>query len=159
MPQRAPRVCLVPDCSGIAASGPWCEEHAVTRQRGRDERLSAARRGYDHRWRKLRRIVLSRQPLCSDPFQIHEKAGEVVLATDVHHVVPLASARSTKELNNEDNLMPLCHSCHSRITSSTGGGRGDGGEGEGGENLYERHKLDRRPSDLFSAAGFDRGVE
>lgn len=83
-----------------------------------------------------------------------------MLATDVHHVVPLSSAAaSSRELNAEENLMPLCHSCHSRITgSSVGGGRADG-EGEGGANLYERHTLDRRPSQLHTAAGFDRGVD
>lgn len=158
MPQRAPRACTVPGCSQVAIGGQWCEEHAGQRQlRGGDERLSAARRGYDHRWRKLRRIVLSRRPLCSDPFHIHENNGEVVLATDVHHVVPLGSARPTRELNAEENLVPLCHSCHSRITSSTGGGHGS--QGEGGANLYERPQLDRRPSPLHTPASFDRGVE
>lgn len=101
-------------------------------------------------------MVLSRRPLCSDPFHIHENNHEVVLATDVHHVVPLASARPRRELNAEENLMPLCHSCHSRVTAS--GGQ-VAGEGEGGANLYERQTLDRRPSQVFTAAGFDRGVE
>lgn len=101
-------------------------------------------------------MVLSRRPLCSDPFHIHENNREVALATDVHHVVPLSSPASRRELNREENLMPLCHSCHSRITA--GGGRGSH-EGEGGANLCEPPQLDRRPSDLFSAAGFDRGVE
>lgn len=157
MPQRALRACTVPGCSGLAAARGLCQEHAAQRQRhGGDERLSAARRGYDHRWRKLRRIVLSRRPLCSDPFHIHKSSGEVVMATDVHHVVPLSSAASTRELNREENLMPLCHSCHSRITAGGGQGRH---EGEGGANLCERLELDRRPSDLFSAAGFDRGVD
>ena len=78
-----------------------------------------------------------------------------MLATDVHHVVPLASARPTRELNAEENLVPLCHSCHSRITA--GGGQ-VASEGEGGLNLYERPQLDRRPSQTFTAAGFDRGV-
>lgn len=79
-----------------------------------------------------------------------------MLASDVHHVMPLRSARPTRELNAEENLMPLCHSCHSRITA--GGGRG-GDEGEGDVNLYERPELDRRPSHLHTAAGFDRGVD
>lgn len=158
MPQRAPRACVVPGCSQVAVSGQWCEEHAGQRQlRGGDERLSAARRGYDHHWRKLRRIILSRRPLCSDPFHVHKDNREVVLATDVHHVVPLSSAASRRELNRDENLMPLCHSCHSRITA--GEGRGGRAEGEGGANLCEAPKLDRRPSQLYSAAGFDRGVD
>lgn len=157
MPQRAPRACTVSGCSDLAAARGLCQEHATQRQRhGGDERLSAARRGYGHRWRKLRRLVLSRHPLCSDPFHIHELSSEVVVATDVHHIVPLSSAALTRELNREENLMPLCHSCHSRITA--GGGWGSH-EGEGGANLYERPELDRRPSHGFTAAGFDRGVE
>ena len=32
-----------------------------------DVRPSAASRGYGHRWRKLRRMILARSPICSDP--------------------------------------------------------------------------------------------
>ena len=105
-------------------------------------------------------MVLSHRPLCSDPFHVHRDNQEVVLATDVHHVVALSSVSSSaspRELNREENLVPLCHSCHSRITA--GGARGSDAEGEGGANLYERPQLDRRPSQMFSAAGFDRGVD
>lgn len=132
MPRRAARVCQVPGCNSLASSGLLCEAHGVARGQRRDDRLSAAKRGYDHRWRKVRQMVLARRPLCSDPFKVHEQNNEVVLAMDVHHIIPLNSNRPLRELNSFDNLMPLCHSCHSRITS---GGSRPNGEGGGDESL------------------------
>ena len=70
-------------------------------------------------------MVLSAHPLCADPFGEHAGAGVVVLATDVHHVVPLSSGAEWSVLNRMDNLQPLCHSCHSRVTMAAmieGGG-------------------------------------
>lgn len=74
-------------------------------------------------------MVLSAHPLCADPFNVHAADGEVVLATDVHHVVPLSSGAASQVLNRMDNLQPLCHSCHSRVTAAetkmvTAGGGG-----------------------------------
>ena len=36
---------------------------------------------------------------------------------EVHHIVPLSKGGT----HNDDNLMSLCKSCHSRITASEGG--------------------------------------
>lgn len=104
-------------------------------------------------------MALARHPLCVDPFGIHEANGEVVLATDVHHVEPVSDGNPV--LTSLDKLEPLCHSCHSKKTAAAGGGPGrdERATGEGGSNLYERPTLDRRPSQIRSAAGFDRGVE
>ena len=38
-------------------------------------------------------------------------------AQEVHHIVPLAEGGT----HDEDNLMALCKSCHSRITVREGG--------------------------------------
>jgi 5-methylcytosine-specific restriction protein A len=59
-------------------------------------------------------MYLSKHPFCDDPFKTHE--GRAVLATDVHHKAKKAEGGSDKE----ENLMPLCHSCHSRITAKGG---------------------------------------
>lgn len=58
-------------------------------------------------WRKLRRYVLAGEPLCR-----HCTArGLTVPATDVDH-------RDNDPSNNDlVNLVPLCHSCHSRKTN------------------------------------------
>lgn len=100
--------------------------------RSSDDRPSAAARGYDHRWRQLRKMALARSPLCEDPFGIHKSTGEIVLATDVHHVETVSDDNPV--LTSLDKLKSLCHSCHSKIkdasatTPSRGGGR-DAGRG------------------------------
>lgn len=117
MARRAARACAVAGCSQVAVGSDYCADHA-SMKRPRDERESAAARGYGYRWRRQRRMVLARSPLCADPFGVHSAAGIVELATDVHHVVPLASSAPAYVRHGESNLMPLCHSCHSRITAT-----------------------------------------
>ncbi len=163
MARRSSRACVVAGCPGVVVGSDYCAEHANVK-RPRDERESAAARGYGHRWRKQRRMVLARSPLCADPFGVHSAAGVVELATDVHHVVPLASDAPAAVRHGESNLVALCHSCHSRITvarmvndDAPGGGGEMGSGGEGGKNLCDRQKLDRRPSHFNSAAGFGWG--
>ena len=57
-------------------------------------------------WRKLRRSVLSSEPLC----RMCTSQGKTVTATDVDH-------RDNDPSNNDlVNLQPLCHECHSRKT-------------------------------------------
>ena len=57
-------------------------------------------------WRKLRRSVLASEPLCR-----HCTAqGKTTVATDLDH-------RDNDPSNNDlVNLVPLCHSCHSKKT-------------------------------------------
>ena len=81
-----------------------------------DGRPSSSARGYDRRWRKLREVVLRAEPLCRHCLQ----RGESVAAAHVDHDVALA-AGGTDDLAN---LVPLCHSCHSRKTVQRDGGFG-----------------------------------
>jgi 5-methylcytosine-specific restriction protein A len=98
---------------------PYCEQHAhLVQQRTDSHRPSAAKRGYGRRWRKLRSMFLSTNPLCADPFNVH--GGYPSVATDVDHILPLTHGGS----NTWDNLQALCTSCHSRKTASEGKGRG-----------------------------------
>ncbi len=48
-------------------------------------RLSAAQRGYDANWRKLRKQVLTEEPLCKRC----EREGRVTESTIVDHVIPI----------------------------------------------------------------------
>jgi len=57
-------------------------------------------------WRKLRRMVLSSEPLC----RMCTARGLTVVATDVDH------RDNDPSNNNLVNLQPLCHECHSRKT-------------------------------------------
>ena len=76
--------------------------------RPKDNRPSSHQRGYGRAWQVIRKYILSRNPLCREC----ERLGLVSLATDVHHIKPLRDGGT----HETDNLMPLCHSCHSTIT-------------------------------------------
>lgn len=113
------RPCAQPGCPAIATTRGYCAEHArpvnAARHRALDERRgSAASRGYDHRWRGVRRWVLARRPRCADCARL----GRVTLATEVHHL------DGNPRNNHDDNLLSLCKPCHSRRTAAERGGGG-----------------------------------
>jgi 5-methylcytosine-specific restriction endonuclease McrA len=60
-------------------------------------------------WQKLRAYVLSREPFCR-ACVTHPTGGRLVAATDVDH------SDDNPANNDLGNLVPLCHSCHSRRT-------------------------------------------
>jgi len=115
MPMRAPTACRRFGCRGLVRGGvcsvcgplprPSQSEHDA--QRG-----TAAQRGYDGRWQRLRLAFLAAHPLCAACAQ----AGRVEPATDVHHIVPRRSGGS----DEESNLQALCHACHSHVTATGG---------------------------------------
>lgn len=83
-----------------------------------DRRGSAASRGYDRHWRKLRRLVLLREPLCrSCATKGIDRAAE-----HVDHIVPLDRGGT----NADDNLQPLCQACHNAKTAAERGRPGRG---------------------------------
>ena len=71
-------------------------------------RGSAAARGYGHRWRKMRRLVLHRDPLCIECL----KSGTIRPSIDVDHV----KAKRDGGDDSMENLQGLCKACHSRKT-------------------------------------------
>lgn len=112
MPVKPGRACSRSGCPGVVKDGvcsvcgplhPNMDSRQYDRQRG-----TASQRGYGAHWRKVRARVLSKHPLCAECL----KHGIVAAATDVHHVI----AKRNGGLDSEDNLEPLCHACHSRIT-------------------------------------------
>lgn len=94
----------------------------MTRRRWQDNRESAAKRGYDAAWRKLRAIKLRQDPLCC----VHQLRGHTVPATVVDHIVPVG-IDPAKRLDL-DNLRSLCERCHNEHTART---RGFGRNGDG----------------------------
>ena len=121
MPTKAGRPCQWRGCPRVVRGDvPYCEEHAKQLAREREAgRPSAARRGYDGNWRKLRAMFLRRHPLCADPFEIH--GGRPVVATEVDHIQPLSRGGG----HEWENLQALCKSCHSKKTArETGFTRG-----------------------------------
>ena len=98
MSRNLPKPCPMSGCPNLN-----CTEHRRYRKRYHPPstpRLSAARRGYGRRWRRLRLIVLRANPICA-------KCDEP--ATDIDHITP----RVRGGTDSFDNLQALCHSCHS----------------------------------------------
>ena len=62
------------------------------------------------RWRKLRKWMLSNEPLCREC----KKKGDRKEATVLDHIHPV---RLGGDVWDESNLQPLCKSCHNRKSS------------------------------------------
>lgn len=118
--KRAGTGCRRPGCPGIVRAG-VCSVCGPQKKGGHQEyderRGSAAERGYDHRWRRLRRAYLVANPLCV----MCQAEGRVVAATDVDHII----AKRSGGTDDEANLQALCHSHHSQKTMSEHGRRMD----------------------------------
>ncbi len=74
----------------------------------------SAPRGYGARWRKLRGMILARDPFCQAP-GCHE------WSTEVDHI----KSRENGGTDHPDNLQGLCKPCHSRKTAIEDGGWGN----------------------------------
>lgn len=74
-------------------------------------RGSAASRGYDRVWRKLRAQHLDEHPLCL----FCEEKGLVVAAEEVDHIEPIERAPDRRL--DPTNLRSLCKPCHSARTA------------------------------------------
>lgn len=119
VPIKALKGCNYAGCPNLTDQGMYCPQHRPKPIED-DRRDSAARRGYDARWRKLREMFLRRHPTCADPFGVHQHAGVVVVATDVDHILPKRAGGA----DSYDNLQSLCHACHSRKTATQSSGWG-----------------------------------
>jgi hypothetical protein len=75
-------------------------KHKFSRQHG--GRPSAAKRGYDRKWQRLRQRILKRDKLCQHP-------GCNELAHHVDHIVPKRDGGK----DTPSNLQGLCHHHHS----------------------------------------------
>jgi 5-methylcytosine-specific restriction enzyme A len=104
---------LVGDGSG------YCRPHRqVARQQQDERRGTAAERGYDSRWRKVRAGFLRSHPLCARC----EQDGVTTAATVVDHIVAHRGDRA--KFWDHDNWQALCKHCHDRKTATEDGGWG-----------------------------------
>lgn len=76
------------------------------------ERPSASARGYGEPWRKLRAVILARDPLCT----VCLEAGRVTPAAMVDHVVPKVRGGD----DSESNLRGICKPCHETKSAREG---------------------------------------
>jgi 5-methylcytosine-specific restriction protein A len=81
-------------------------------------RATAAQRGYDRDWFRLRAVVLREEPFCR-----HCAAVDVqTRATVLDHIESIRDAPERRL--DRDNLQPLCQACHNRKTTRVDGGFG-----------------------------------
>jgi 5-methylcytosine-specific restriction enzyme A len=114
MPHKPPHPCGYPRCPAVVQAGRYCPAHARQSER---QRGSAAGRGYDARWQRLRRVFLLAHPWCE--CEEHRGKASASPASEVHHKIPMAQGGT----HDESNLMALSKPCHSRITVKESGWR------------------------------------
>ncbi len=104
--QQMLNVCATHRCPNLTTARYCTDCTAPARQASDARRPSAARRGYDRAWRKLRARHLASNPDCSVPDCPNP-------ATDADHVVAITEGGPRLDATN---LRSLCHPHHSKRT-------------------------------------------
>ena len=84
--------------------------HAAAPTKRVDRRASAAERGYDSRWAKLRAYYVRRHPLCEDCLP------HVTPCHEVDHIIPITGITDPLRLD-EENLRSRCRRHHAAKTA------------------------------------------
>lgn len=114
MPTKPLTPCNYPRCM-TRCEGPYCSHHLKALGAiDREERGSAAKRGYNARHRKWRLMVLARNPLCVRCLAEDKTSA----ATVADHVVPLDPKNPTGGDWSLDNGQGLCHAHHNQKTGA-----------------------------------------
>ena len=104
------------------------------------------------RWRELRAWKLQRNPLC----EMCLAEGFVRSAVDVHHIIPVESAKSLDEMErlcldpSGSNLMSLCIPCHIKVHKEMRKGTKDNHKERSSQALERWKALHAASSDLSS---------
>ena len=103
-----PRLKSLPSRLGMA---PVRLGTALTASSGfaRTDGLSAAARGYDGDWRRLRLAHLAAHPQCDDC----RRSGRLTPATQVHHIERFVGLNDPRRLDPR-NCQSICEPCHLR---------------------------------------------
>ena len=112
MPSMPKKQCVKVGCAHRVEDNKQvlCRGHrAESNARYDQERGNSNSRGYGARWRRLRKLVLNRDPICKD--------CNVAPSTDADHIV----AKRDGGRDTMDNLQGLCHECHSAKTATENG--------------------------------------
>jgi 5-methylcytosine-specific restriction protein A len=119
MPFAAKKPCATHGCSGLVASGSYCEACGGGRKKDRDRRTST-QRGYGARWQRASKAYLLAHPIAVDWFGEHD--GRPQLAEVVDHRIP---HRGDMVLFwDSDNWQGLTKADHDRKTAEEDGGFG-----------------------------------
>jgi len=100
MPYKHQIACKHPGCPELTDKS-YCDKHKGLHKRSTSKQ-------YNSRWKKIRKKFLMINPICKSCYN----KNKITPAVDVHHIITLRDGGT----NDFDNLMPLCHSCHSKIT-------------------------------------------
>lgn len=114
MPMKPKRACAVPSCSEIAEGGTYCKKHQKQENHWYNVfgRTAEEKKRYGSTWQKIRNRYIRIHPMCEQC----QKEQRIAIAKEVHHIIPLDHGGN----HDEDNLMALCKSCHSKITAESG---------------------------------------
>lgn len=118
MPVRSGRPCSKVGCTNLSTER-FCPEHSANQPKFYDRRRgSAASRGYDYLWTKVRKRALERDNYTCVACLAEDRVTE---ATDVDHIIAIAKGGDRLSLKN---LQSLCASCHSKKTAREDGSFG-----------------------------------
>lgn len=105
MPKKCKNPCSFPGCPNLTDSR-YCEVHK------QPDRLSATKRGYNSKWRRLSKQYLRKHPMCARCMQ----QGRYVPATVVDHIIPHRGDSAL--MWDESNWQALCKPCHDKKTGN-----------------------------------------
>lgn len=128
MPARALRPCTHPGCPALLPGGGRCQAHQKAEARAYDERRgSAASRGYDATWRRLRVQFLRQNPLCECD-DCGAGAIRMTLAEVVDHIIPIEERPDLRlDWSNLRSMSKRCHDAHTARTRGYGRAQTSGG--------------------------------
>lgn len=112
MPKKAPTPCRHRGCGRLVDSPGFCEEHKADAVGWRPDRERGNRhaRGFGLNWERTRAEIMKRDKgLCQSCL----RAGRVVLATSIDHIVNRAEGGG----DDHSNLEALCDPCHKAKTA------------------------------------------
>jgi len=116
--------CRYPACSQLLKRSGYCDIHKANAQkiklhlnnlsRNKDPELSEAMRiRSSYKWKRVRLLKLSNDPLCEDPHGCHANKQTTETARQVHHIKGLRSHPDLAFVWS--NLMSVCTKCHARL--------------------------------------------
>ena len=114
IPRKPRSPCRFSGCAELTET-PYCKKHYKVMNKLYDlyQRDPESKKRYGTKWRKIRNAFVKNHPIC----ELCERKNILIPTEEVHHVIPLSKGGS----NDEENLMALCKSYHSRITATEGG--------------------------------------
>ena len=113
MSSKPKRPCSHLGCSELV-DGRFCKKHEKEYNKNYEKykRDPSTYKRYGKAWRVIRKRYVVEHPLC----EMCLKENRMIKVEEVHHILPLSRGVTS----DEDNLMSLCKSCHSKIHVKSG---------------------------------------